>query len=72
MMLSLARCIRQRLQKREPLKGTLVDAIGTNPSNSSSLSVAKVVKELEDFSKSEEIGVGRSCRSPIKTSGSPR
>ena len=36
MMLSLARCIRQRLQKRELLKGRLVDAIGTNPSNSSS------------------------------------
>ena len=36
MMLSLARCIRQRLQKRELLKGTLADTSGTNPSNSSS------------------------------------
>ena len=69
-MLSLARCIRQRLQKREPLKGTLVDAIGTNPSNSSSLSVAKVVKELEDFSKSEEIGVYQSGRSVSELSES--
>ena len=32
--------------RREPLKGRLVDAIGTNPSNSSSLSVAKVLKDL--------------------------
>ena len=36
MMLSLASCIRQRLQKRELLKGRLADTSGTNPSNSSS------------------------------------
>ena len=36
MMLSLARCIRQRLQKRELLKGRLVGANDSNPSNSSS------------------------------------
>ena len=35
-MLSLARCIRQRLQKRELLKGTLAGVKDSNPSNSSS------------------------------------
>ena len=59
--------------KREPLKGRLVGANDSNPSNSSPLSVAKVLKELDNLSESmaQSDRRGNDClRSPIHRSGS--
>ena len=66
MMLSLARCIRQRLQKRELLKGRLADAIGTNPSNSSSQRREPLKGRLADAIGTNPSNSSSQRREPLK------
>ena len=66
-MLSLARCIRQRLQKRELLKGRLVGANDINPSNSSSQRREPLKGNMADTS-----GTNPSNSSSLSSKGTKR